>query len=105
MSILPPYQLDAGQLLDEAEATGCPIAIEAARRYFAAEPSEGVAELLEERDIPLDELGEWLDDAIERRQAFVTDRDHLRALLELVETEGPEAAAAYIRETVRDWLP
>ena len=108
---MPPHALDASQLLDEAEATGCPIAIEAARRLHEVEPAATIAEVLAEWDtdeIPHDDqeaLGEWLADAVERKAAAVWDRDHLRALLELLDTQGAEAVAAYVGETVRDWLP
>lgn len=107
---LPPHAMDASQLLDEAEATGCPIAIEAARRLWTIEPAAAAGETLFEwttDEIPHadpETLGEWLAEALQLKVAVVGDRDHLRALLELVDTEGTEAAAQYIRETVRDWL-
>lgn len=98
--------MDAGQLLDEAEHLGEPAAIEAARRLFEIEPVAWFLDVAHDYDLPTDEaeIRDWLDDAVDRKKAAVGDREHLLALLQLLDTEGPEAVAAYVGETVRDWV-
>ena len=103
---IPPAGMDGSQLLDEAEHSGDPAAIEVARRYLELEPVEWFLDVAPNYDLPTDEAGirDWLDDAVERKQAAVGDREHLLALLCLLDTEGAEAVAAYVGDTVRNWV-
>ena len=103
MSLFPPYQMDGGQLLDEAEG---PAGQEAARRYFELEPFAWLPDVLADYDLPTEEdaFREFLDEAHDRKSRAVTDREHLLALVELLRTEGPEAVAQYVDDTVRNWV-
>ena len=107
MSVVPLEQLDGSELLNEAERDGNPIAVEAARRYFEAEPNVQVLDELLDRAIPCDSreaLQDWLDKAIDREDAAVGDREHLVALLSLLDAGNTAGIETYLEDTVRPWV-